>query len=496
MPYVSGIVALLQNQHPEWSYTQVIERVLTTVDVLPSLAGKMVSGGRVNAAAALAATSIHVSDPIVVEGDSGETQMVFRISRRGDTAGTVVLDWTTLDGTAMAGTDYVATSGQVVFSDPTVNEIDIPVLVNGDADGEWAETLHLELALGSGTALIADPLALGTIVDDDTLTFPSNDVPKALKDAKNDSQWGVTTSTIDVTAEGEILDLNVLVDINHTAPNQLRASLFAPDGTQVVLFSHVGSWSGSFTDTTLDDQARMSILSGTSPFTGSYQPMDSLAVLNGMSLAGKWTLEVIDRWKQDTGTLNNWALEIKTYASESNNPPNAMDDAATTDEDEAVAVDVLTNDSDLDSDPLTMDSVTQGANGNVIDNGDGTVTYTPDANFHGTDSVTYTISDGRGGTDTATVYVIIDPIADPPVAVDDLASTERDTAVLVDVLANDLEVDNDPVGIVGFTDGANGTVSDNGDGTLTYAPGAGFTGEDTFTYTISDGIRARRTTQP
>jgi VCBS repeat-containing protein len=89
-----------------------------------------------------------------------------------------------------------------------------------------------------------------------------------------------------------------------------------------------------------------------------------------------------------------------------NDPPVASDDSATTSQNTSVTIDVLDNDVDSDGDTLTVDSVTQGDNGSVINNGSD-VTYTPAGNFIGTDSFTYTISDGNGGTDTATVTVTV-----------------------------------------------------------------------------------------
>ena len=91
-----------------------------------------------------------------------------------------------------------------------------------------------------------------------------------------------------------------------------------------------------------------------------------------------------------------------------NAAPTAADDSATTAVDAAVTLSVLANDSDPDSgDTLSITGITQGTNGTVVDNGNGTVTYTPDASYTGTDSFTYTISDGNGGSDTATVNVTI-----------------------------------------------------------------------------------------
>jgi VCBS repeat-containing protein len=95
-----------------------------------------------------------------------------------------------------------------------------------------------------------------------------------------------------------------------------------------------------------------------------------------------------------------------------NDPPVAVNDSAITNEDTPVVIDVLNNDSDVDGDALTVDSVTQGTNGSVINNGSN-VTYTPALGFNGTDSFNYTVSDGNGGTDTATVSVNVTVIETP-----------------------------------------------------------------------------------
>ena len=105
----------------------------------------------------------------------------------------------------------------------------------------------------------------------------------------------------------------------------------------------------------------------------------------------------------------------------SNTAPDAVDDTATVNEDAAAtAVPVLANDTDGNGDTLTITGKTDGAKGVVVITGGGTgLTYRPTANSNGSDTFTYTVSDGNGGTDTASVSVTIDPVKDPPVAVDD-----------------------------------------------------------------------------
>ena len=149
-------------------------------------------------------------------------------------------------------------------------------------------------------------------------------------------------------------------------------------------------------------------------------------------------------------------------------------------------MDVLANDSDSDGDALTVSSVGSAGHGSVVNNGS-SVTYTPHANYHGSDTFSYTVSDGRGGTDTANVTITINPVNDAPTAVDDAGVTEAATAVDIDVLANDTDVDGDSLSVSDVTQGSHGAVEINANGTVKYTPEAGFAGLDSFTYTADDG---------
>ncbi len=174
-------------------------------------------------------------------------------------------------------------------------------------------------------------------------------------------------------------------------------------------------------------------------------------------------------------------------------PPVAVDDTATTDEDTPVGIDVLANDSDPDVvDVLSVLSVTAASNGSLVVNLDDTITYTPDADFNGADGFDYTIQDSTGLTDSATVTVNVTSVNDPPMAVDDTASTDEDTSVDVDVLANDSD-DDGPLTVIGFSQGSNGAVADLGGGILRYTPNADFNGADSFTYEVQNGSSATDT---
>jgi hypothetical protein len=90
-----------------------------------------------------------------------------------------------------------------------------------------------------------------------------------------------------------------------------------------------------------------------------------------------------------------------------NPAPTATDNNSSTNQDTPVTITVLADDTDPDGDALTVTGATDPANGSVVVNADGTITYTPDAGFNGTDTFTYTISDGNGGTSQATVTVTV-----------------------------------------------------------------------------------------
>ena len=209
-----------------------------------------------------------------------------------------------------------------------------------------------------------------------------------------------------------------------------------------------------------------------------------------VSVAGPVTRIEIEYANGDVGeqTVMVSDLHFSTCPADDNDAPVVVDDSALTDEDTAVVVDVLGNDSDPEGDPLTVTDTSEPANGSVQINGDGTVTYTPNTGFIGTDSFEYTVTDGQGNLSTATVTVTVADPADnqPAMLVDDAAETDEDTAVVIDVLGNDSDPEGDALTVTDTTEPANGSVVINADGTVTYTPDAGFTGEDTFEYSVED----------
>jgi len=111
------------------------------------------------------------------------------------------------------------------------------------------------------------------------------------------------------------------------------------------------------------------------------------------------------------------AARVVVTVTNVNERPEAEDDAAETREDEAVTVDLLANDTDPDGDSLRVESVSAPAHGTTRIVPGGSVTYTPEANYHGADRFTYVVTDPDGETAGATVEVTVLSVNDAPVAV-------------------------------------------------------------------------------
>ena len=178
-----------------------------------------------------------------------------------------------------------------------------------------------------------------------------------------------------------------------------------------------------------------------------------------------------------------------------NDLPVAVDDSYTTPEDTplviAAAAGVLSNDTDIEADPLTASLVADVSNGTLTLSSDGSFNYTPNANFNGSDSFTYRANDGSGDSNTATVTITVTAVNDAPVALDDSYSTAEDNPLNITaasgVLSNDTDVESNPLNAILVANVSNGTLTLNGDGSFNYSPNTNFTGSDSFTYHANDG---------
>jgi uncharacterized delta-60 repeat protein len=186
---------------------------------------------------------------------------------------------------------------------------------------------------------------------------------------------------------------------------------------------------------------------------------------------------------------------VATLGLVGNLAPSALDDAASTSEGIGVLVPVVLNDFDPDGDALAVTAVGAPAHGTAVLEGD-VVLYTPAAGYQGPDAFTYAIADGHGGADTATVDVTVADVNHPPAAQGDVYTTAQGATLAVPtpgVLANDHDLDGDPLSASLLAGPAHGTLTLQASGAFTYAPAAGYAGADAFTYVASDGALTSNT---
>lgn len=193
------------------------------------------------------------------------------------------------------------------------------------------------------------------------------------------------------------------------------------------------------------------------------------------------------------GELTSDVASVTITVTPVNDAPLSQADAYEVAEDAVLTVSsngVLSNDTDVDGDTLTAALGVNPTHGTVVLATDGTFTYTPNADFSGADSFTYIASDGNSpGTET-TVTINVTPVNDAPTSQADAYEVAEDNILTVStggVLANDTDPEGATLTAVLGASPQRGTVILASDGTFIYTPNADFSGQDSFTYTASDG---------
>ncbi|MEE8603270.1 Ig-like domain-containing protein, partial [Euzebya tangerina] len=393
--------------------------------------------------------------------------------------GTYEVTYEVRDGNG--GTDTATISVTVANALPDARDDFGTVAAYGPAEPPTTVTID---ALANDTDSNSDTLTVtqvdtttdsgGTIVDNGDGTFDYTPAEgftgtDSFTYTIEDGRGGTATATvvIEVSADAPLAtdDLFVLPD---PAPGSLPAPLTAgdllgndtsPNGLDLTV-TGVGTPSSGTVDLNPDG-------------TIDYTPDPTFVG------TAEFTYTIADTTGTDTGTDTAVVRIVVPNAI-----PTAGDDTADVPGTGTSILDVLGNDSDPNGSPLTVTG-TQGGQGTVTVNPDGTLSYTPPPGFKGTDTITYTVTDPDGGTATATVTVTV--ANEPPVAVDDDAETDPATPVDIPVLDNDSDPNDDPISVSTVGTPANGSAVAGGDGTITYTPTAGFKGTDTFEYSIIDG---------
>jgi hypothetical protein len=189
--------------------------------------------------------------------------------------------------------------------------------------------------------------------------------------------------------------------------------------------------------------------------------------------------QVTFTYKAFDGTDYSELATVTLTVNPVNDAPVALDDNLTTDMNIPITFAPLQNDFDVDGDSLNIVAYTAPSHGTVTLNQDQSFTYTPDTGQSADDNFTYTISDPSGATSMATVNITVGP------AFNDYATTDEDTPVTIDVLAND-DVSGTPL-VLGASGAQHGSVVVNPDKTVTYTPDADWIGQDKFQYTMENG---------
>ncbi|MEM8679076.1 MAG: Ig-like domain-containing protein, partial [Planctomycetota bacterium] len=206
-------------------------------------------------------------------------------------------------------------------------------------------------------------------------------------------------------------------------------------------------------------------------------------------LAATQTADLSFLFTVDDGELNDTGVLSLSLVGQ-NDTPLAIDDQITLTEDGIGLLDVLANDEDVDASAvLHITMTTPPLHGSVMLVAN-QIEYLPEPDFFGTDAYGYVIEDEFGASSSAVVQVTVTEINDAPIAMLDEITTTADTEVTISVLANDLPGPANEamqtLTVIATADPLQGTVTLNSDGTLTYTPSVGFTGQDSFTYTVED----------
>jgi subtilisin family serine protease len=300
-PEVTGALALVWGLHPNWSYTQVINQVLNSVDKLPSLQGKVASGGRLDVAAAVGWNLSTRTTPLITS-----------IRAEGPTPTSTTMDslWLTFNEPIDVST---FSSSLVRLTDSTGKVIPVIVrVVNNSGDRQMAlifpnQTVpgNYQLSLSSGIYdlmgnALAPYQATITVRGEGSQTY-TNSTAAAIQ------AGSLTMSTLSVPSGGSIGGVQVRLDISYPDDGELYIYLIAPNGKAIAMTYNRGGRGVNFQNTVFADQVGTPIAAGQAPFAGSYRPDSALSQLNSLSAAGTWRLAIKDSGGHG-GTLLSWSL--------------------------------------------------------------------------------------------------------------------------------------------------------------------------------------------
>ncbi|MCP4787289.1 MAG: tandem-95 repeat protein [Fuerstiella sp.] len=277
-------------------------------------------------------------------------------------------------------------------------------------------------------------------------------------------------------------------DVYSAVLDDVGATLPFHDSVDVRILGEVVSRSGGVIDSQNERGGWQTYVAGTPlpDLDGDGMP-DSWEASQGLNSAVDDS--ALDADGDGYSNIENYINGLFVSSPSENVAPVANADSASTEINTAMIISVLSNDTDANGDILSFDQIVSNpSNGQVIVNASGTVTYTPDTDFLGGDSFTYTATDGVLSSNAATVSITVAPPNNVPLANPDSTTTDEDTDIIIDVLANDTDADGQLLTPSIVTQPENGAATVNVNGAITYSPDEDFNGTDSFTYRASDGI--------
>jgi subtilisin family serine protease len=504
-PHVAGVAGLVLSQDPSMTTAELKQRILDSVDPLPVLSGKTVTGGRLNALNAVSSMNrppIAVDDaPAAFDEDASVTIDV--LANDTDPDGDVLAVSWAADGDH--GTVVINADERLTYI-PDADYFGTDSFAYGISDGHG----------GVSTAIVSIRIN------------PVNDAPEAHDQSvgvKQGSSKDITLVATDVdgdaltyvvaegggpyhgTLTGEAPHMTYTPDADFSGEDSFQ--FFANDGIvsseHAVVSLSVAANNVPVADDqsarTLEDSSKAITLSGSDPDGDSITYV--LVDLPGHGSLSGSVPNLIYTPDDDYHGSDNFTFRVNDGIDDSeiatvsitidpvNDAPVADPQTVSTNEDTPKGI-TLTG-SDVDGDLLSY-VVTTGPAYGVLTGDAPSLVYTPTGDFYGADSFTFKVNDGITDSVTATVTIDVRPVNDAPTAVVESSSTYRDSAVIVDVLANDIDPEDDPLQIIvtGHANGVavvddHGTSADLSDDTVLFTPAAGFVGKASFTYKVNDG---------
>lgn len=286
----------------------------------------------------------------------------------------------------------------------------------------------------------------------------------------------------DAAGASSIATATVTVNAVNDAPVAADAAANATEGGAVV--------AGTVTATDVDGPSLSFSLNNPAPAGLSFNPNGSFTFNPAdqayNSLAAGQTQTINVAFTATDGSATDGGLLVITVTG-TNDAPTASAVTATGAEDGgAITVTAITSDVDA-GDTATFSIGSNPANGTVVNNGNGTFSYTPNANFNGVDSFQYIVTDSQGASAIATATITVSAVNDAPVSADVVVSSLEDQVVTGQLAATDVDGDQLTFAQAAGGDLKGGSLSLNGNGSYTYTPAADFNGTATFNYTVSDG---------